>query len=183
MVGDINTKNWFKFAIGFVGCLLIRLIPFRLPNIEPIMATNMPFSKAYGAYAGFFFAFFSIVLYDIITNTLGMWTLFTATAYGVIGLFAFFYFDKKQPSAWGYAGFAVLGTLFFDAVTGLSVGPLFFHQTFFNALVGQIPFTALHLVGNTTLAFVFSPMIYNFAIKKKRPETEIRFDAFYPQKI
>jgi len=33
--------------------------------------------------------------------------------------------------------------------------------------VGQIPFTALHLIGNVTFAIILSPGIYNFLIKKK----------------
>ena len=51
-------KNWLKFILGFIACLLIRLIPFRPPNVEPILAMQMPFSRAYGALASFLFAFF-----------------------------------------------------------------------------------------------------------------------------
>ena len=40
-------KNYLKFFIALIFCLLIRLIPFRAPNVEPILATMMPFSKAY----------------------------------------------------------------------------------------------------------------------------------------
>ena len=59
-------KNNFKFSpkffIGLFLCLLVRLIPFRAPNIEPILATTMPISRAYGAVAGFSFAALSILL-------------------------------------------------------------------------------------------------------------------------
>jgi hypothetical protein len=64
--------------------------------------------------------------------------------------------------------FAIVGTLFFDAVTGLTVGPMFFHQSFISTFVEQIPFTALHLLGNVTFAIILSPAIYNFMIKKKK---------------
>jgi uncharacterized membrane protein len=80
--------------VGFIACLLIRLIPFRPPNIEPILATQMPFSKAYGKIAGFLFAFLSMVLYDILTGKIGMWTFITASAYGFLGLWASIYFKK-----------------------------------------------------------------------------------------
>jgi hypothetical protein len=36
------------------------------------------------------------------------------------------------------------------------------------SLVGQMPFTAFHLVGNVTFAFILSPATYKFLIKKKR---------------
>jgi uncharacterized membrane protein len=173
-------KNWLKFIIGFIFCLLIRLIPFRPPNIEPILATGMPFGRAYGAYAGFLFAFFSIVFYDLITNTLGLWTVITASTYGVLGFVSFFYFKKFQANALGYVSFAVIGTLFFDAVTGLSIGPLFFHQSFQGALWGQIPFTLWHLLSNVSFALVLSPAIYNFVIENKKLENISLIKIFNP---
>ncbi len=173
-------KNWLKFIVGFVFCLLVRLIPFRPPNIEPILATSMPFSKAYGAYAGFFFSFFSIIFYDLVTSTIGMWTIITATTYGVLGFASYFYFKKFKANALGYAGFAVIGTLLFDIVTGLSVGPLFFNQSFQGALWGQIPFTLWHLVGNVSFALILSPAIYNFVIENKKLENISFIKIFNP---
>lgn len=180
---DIYKKNWFKFVAGFIVCLLIRLIPFRPPNIEPILATQMPFSKAYGKIAGFLFAFLSMVLYDILTGKVGMWTFITASVYGLLGLWASLYFKNKNNSPWNYAKFAVMGTLAFDIVTGLSVGPIFFHQPFMEALVGQIPFTALHLAGNVGFAVVLSPLIYRFVIENKKLETESLIMIFNPKQV
>ena len=169
---NLDTKNYFnlssKFYLIFIFSLLARLIPFRVPNIEPIMAGTMPLGRAYGALAGFFFASLSILVYDLLTNTLGVHTFFTAMAYGVIGLSAAWYFEKQEVNTGDYVRFAVVATLFFDAVTGLLVGPLFFDQKFWAALVGQIPFTALHLLGNITFAVFLSPAIYKFLIKPKK---------------
>ena len=177
-------KNWIKFSVGLVACLLIRLIPFRPPNIEPILAAQMPMSKAYGAYIGFLFAFLSIILYDLVTATLGIWTLITASAYGALGLFASLYFKDKNSTSWNYAKFAIIGTLFFDAVTGLSIGPLFFHQPFMSALVGQIPFTLWHLLGNVSFALILSPAIYNSLLcKKKRIAATARINILNPKII
>lgn len=164
-------KNWFKYGIGFLACLLIRLIPFRPPNIEPILATQMPFGKAYGKIAGFVFAFASIVLYDLVTMNVGVWTFITAIAYGLIGVWAAVYFRNRKNSSWNYAKFAIMGTLLFDIVTGLSVGPLFFNQPLMQALVGQIPFTAMHLVGNVGFAVILSPVLYRYVIENKKLET------------
>lgn len=164
------TKNWFKFSLGFIACLLIRLIPFRPPNIEPILATQMPFSKKYGALAGFTFAFLSIVLFDLITGKIGVWTLLTAGTYGVLGLWAYYFFKNRAMKKMNYVKFAIIGTLFFDAVTGLSIGPLFFGQSFSEAFFGQIPFTAMHLLGNITFAIILSPLVYKFIIENKNFE-------------
>ncbi len=176
-------KNWWKFAFGVIFCLLFRLIPFRAPNVEPILATMMPVGRAYGMFAGFSFAVLSILLYDLLTGTLGMQTFFTAGAYGIIGLWSAHYFANHQADAWGYARFAVIGTLFFDAVTGLTVGPIFFHQSFVESFIGQIPFTALHLIGNVSFAFILSPAIYNFMIEKKKKEFVASVNILNPKII
>jgi hypothetical protein len=166
---NTSNKNYFKFAALLVLCLLVRLIPFRAPNVEPILATTMPFSRAYGALTGFSFAALSILIFDIATKTLGVQTIFTALAYGLVGLWAASYFREKNGDTLDYVRFAIVGTLFFDALTGLSVGPIFFHQSFLASLAGQIPFTALHLLGNVAFAFILSPAIYSLLIKKKEP--------------
>jgi len=163
-------KNWLKFILGFLVCLLVRIIPLRPPNVEPILSTQMPFAKAYGKTAGFFFAFFSILLYDLVTGTLGEWSLITATTYGAIGLLAARYFRHRESRALNYAVFAIIGTLIFDGITGLSIGPLFFHQPFMEALLGQIPFTLWHLAGNVSFALVLSPALYRFVIENRKLE-------------
>jgi uncharacterized membrane protein len=182
---NTNEKNYFKIALVFVLCMVARLIPFRAPNIEPILAATMPIGKAYGRFFGFFFALFSILLYDTLTGTLGLQTFFTAGAYGIIALWSVNYFEKHKADRWGYVRFAIMGTLFFDAVTGLSVGPIFFHQSLMSTFFGQIPFTAFHLLGNITFAFILSPAIYSFILKKKKKKREsvLAINNFNPKTI
>lgn len=180
---DIFKKNYFKFFIGFIACLLFRLIPFRPPNIEPILATQMPFSKFYGPYLAFLFAFLSIIFYDLITSTLGVWTLFTASTYGVLGFLAYRFFKKSKPTRKDYVIFAIFGTLFFDIITGLSIGPLFFQQSFMNAFIGQIPFTIWHLLGSVSFSFFLSPAIYNLLIKQKEIKTVSIINTLNPKII
>lgn len=164
-------KNWLKFVIGFLSCLFVRLLPFRPPNIEPILATQMPFSKAYGGFVGFIFAFFSIVFYDLATGTLGKLTLITGSTYGVLGVLSFWYFKNRKASASNFALFAVFGTIFFDAVTGLSIGPLFFHQSLRSAALGQISFTLWHLLGNVSFSLILSPALYRLVIENNKLES------------
>ncbi len=130
----------------------------------------MPFSRAYGALAGFFFGFASIVLFDMATNHVGVWTVVTAVAYGCLGLGATLHFKNKANNAKTYVSFAIVATLLYDAVTGLTVGPIFFHQTFMVALLGQIPFTALHLVGNISFAYFVSPALYRLIEQYQKPK-------------
>ncbi len=180
---NANKKNYFKFFFALILCVFARLIPVRMPNIEPILATMMPFSKAYGALVGFSFAVLSILLYDAATGTLGVQTFFTAGAYGIIGLWSASYFKKHKGNSMDYVRFAIMGTLLFDGLTGLTVGPLFFHQSFSVSLVGQVPFTVFHLLGNIAFAFILSPAIYNFLIRKKKIEKPIYVNIFNPKII
>lgn len=154
-------KEWIKIFLGIAAGFLFRIIPIRPPNIEPILALQMPFAKTYGAGIGFAFSFFSILIYDFFTGTVGQWTFITSLTYGTIGIAAALYFKNRASTAFSYAGFAVIATLFFDAVTGLTIGPLFFHQPLKSAFIGQIPFTFWHLIGNVSFALVLSPAVYN----------------------
>lgn len=170
-----------KIGIGFVACLLLRLVPFRPPNVEPLLAAQMPFAKEAGPLIGFIFGFMSIVLYDSITGTIGIWTLVTALTYGILGICSWFFLKKySSPRPIHYALVAISATLVYDAVTGLIPGPLFFHQPLMAALVGQIPFTALHLIGNVTFAVTLSPLIHYFLVKK-RTSAPVAF-IFTPKK-
>ncbi len=164
-----------QYAVGFSICLLIRLIPFRPPNIEPILATQMPFAKAFGYIPSFLFAIISILVYDGLTSGIGIWTVVTAAAYGLLGLWAVYFFKKRKATAANFALCALVGTILYDALTGLTIGPIFFHQPFMAALIGQIPFTLLHLIGNCTLAVLVSPLIYRYIAVNPYFETQKLF--------
>lgn len=167
---EIFQRKWPKLVVGLVVCFFIRLLPFRPPNVEPLLAILMPFSKAYGAIIGFVFGFISIFFYDLVTAGIGVWTIGTAFLYGFIGFAATFYFQNKKSCSWNYVKFAFFSTILFDSLTGLTIGPIFFGQPFISALTGQIPFTVFHLLGNLGFAAVLSPMVYTIL----RRSTEMR---------
>ncbi len=170
-------KNWLKYIAVFISVIAFRLIPFRAPNVEPIMAVIMPFSKAYGGLMAFAFGFLSIVLFDSITSGVGIWTLITGLSYGTLGLGAQYYFKKR--SGWkSYAIYAIVATIIYDVATGLTIGPLFFHQSFMVSLVGQIPFTLLHLLGNVSFAIVLSPAIERWIVKEEKKVSVLKNMSF-----
>jgi len=166
----INTQGIIKYAIGWIIILLSRLIPFRPPNVEPLMATIMPFSKRYGWLGSFIFGLSSIVIFDIVTAKVGMWTLITGIAYGIVAVGASIFFRNRQANRKNYVQYSIIGTIAYDALTGLTIGPLFFGQTLTSAFVGQIPFTLWHLGGNVAFAVILSPLIYNWVIDNKNLE-------------
>jgi len=159
------TTGWLKFLIGWGAVFLFRLIPFRLPNVEPLLATLMPFSKRFGLLGSFLFGFLGIVLFDAVTSGWGIWTLVTALAYGALGLAGHLYFKNRSASVKNFVRFGIIGTLAYDAVTGLTIGPLFLGQPFMLALSGQIPFTLLHLMGTLVFSVFLSPALYRWVVQ------------------
>jgi uncharacterized membrane protein len=123
----------------------------------------MPYGKEWGMVAGALFGLVTVLVYDLITGTLGPWSLLTIVGYVSMGLAAGKYFEKDRGQ-FGYLKFAIVGTVAYDALTGLSMGPLFFSQPFTDALVGQIPFTAYHLAGNIVLALILSPLVEKWIV-------------------
>lgn len=123
------------------------------------MSMQMPLAKMYGGLSAFVFGFMSIAVYDSFTAGLGVWTWISAVAYGLVGLGARTYLKNRSSNWKNYAIYAIIGTISFDALTGLTLGPIFFGQAFIMALLGQIPFTAIHLLGNVSFAIVLSPVI------------------------
>ncbi len=162
-----------KYIIVLVAGVLLRLLPFKAPNLEPVMASVMPFAKKNGYVSGFIFGFLSMVLFDLVDSEVGPWTWGTGIVYGLIGAFAYSFFKNKSPRPINFLTYSIMGTLLYDALTGLTLGPIFFNQTFMSALMGQIPFTAIHLLGNSVLALSLSPLLYRWLATNPKLETKI----------
>jgi uncharacterized membrane protein len=158
-------RNKFKILVIFLGCFLLRLIPFRAPNVEPIMASIMPVGKKYGVLVSFLFGFLSIFLFDSITH-FGSWTWVAGITYGLIGAVATLYFQKFKTSAFNFAVFAFFATISFDLITGVLFAPIF-GQTMLNAFILQIPFTMLHLAGNIGFALTLSPVLNKWLVSEQ----------------
>lgn len=175
--------KFFNALILIFSSIAIRLIPFRAPNLEPILAMQMPFAKKYGKVFGFLFGALSILFFDLFTNTLGLWSGITALSYGLLGVFSVIFFQKFKANRKNYVYFAILGTIFYDITTGLVIGPVFFGQSFSVALVGQIPFTILHLLGNISFAFFLSPLVERALIKMESFEAKNIINVFSLKRI
>lgn len=158
-----------KVAIAWVGVFLFRLIPFGPPNFEPMLASIMPFSKRLSVVGSFLFGFLGILLFDAVTSGWGSWTWVTAFCYGGLGIASYFFFKNREAKTGTFLGFGIVGTLLYDAIT-MFIGPVFEGQSLALALVGQIPFTLLHLGGVTFFAIVLSPLLYRWLVKNESLE-------------
>ncbi len=163
-------QNFIKYLIGLLTVIILRLIPHP-PNVEPIMSTMMPFSKKWGWLSGTVFCLLAVFSYDLLTGTLGIWSLMTGGAYALLGIAAGIFFKNRANKVGYYVGFSVVATLVYDAITGIGTGVLFFHQSFTATFTGQIPFTLYHLGGNIVLSAIVSPLLYRWVITNPQLET------------
>ncbi|HEX8591610.1 MAG TPA: ECF transporter S component [Candidatus Paceibacterota bacterium] len=159
------STGWAKILIGFAAVFLIRLLPFRPANFEPMLATMMPFATRFGVLTSFFFGFLGIALFDAVTSGFGAWTLVTAAAYGLLGIGAHIYFRNRKATTKNFLAFGVVGTVLYDIVTGLTVGPIFFNQPLMLAVAGQIPFTLMHLLGTVLFTLALSPALHRWVVR------------------
>lgn len=151
-------KN-LKPIITFVAVFMFRLIPVRPPNVEPILATILPLSKKYNALSAVVFSVLSIVLYDMVTAGIGLYTWTTSLAYAFVAVSASIYFARRELTVSRSIGFSILGVLFYDVMTGVVMGPLITGTSMAVALIGQIPFTMLHMMGAVGFALILTPLL------------------------
>jgi len=165
-----NRQNLVKYAMNIAIVVILRFLP-HAPNIEPIMASVMPWSKKYGPVFGMAFAVAAVVLFDLLSGTMSIWSPVTILCYAAVGFSSGMWFRRARGGFIDYMAFAFLATIFYDLATGIVFGVFAFHQTLAATITGQIPFTINHLIGNLILAAIVSPIISKYVVENRQLET------------
>jgi uncharacterized membrane protein len=161
-------SNRLKLLLSLLIANAIRLLRI-IPNNDPIMSMVLPFSRRSSALTSFAFPFLTMASFDFVTNLLGPWTLLTSITYGLVGLMAHYFLkDQKKVGMHDYISLGILGVLIFDFITGVLATPLLFGGTFTESLIGQIPFTAMHLLTTTFFILVVTPLLDKEVLLNKR---------------
>jgi uncharacterized membrane protein YuzA (DUF378 family) len=156
---DIDKGNRLRLILSILMANGIRLLRI-IPNNDPIMSMALPFSRRSSVLTSFAFPFVTMVSFDIVTGFIGSWTLVTGITYGLIGIIFHYYLKNKSDVGMRrYLGCGILGVLAFDFVTGVLATPLMFGMPFMTALIGQIPFTARHLLTTSAFILVITPLL------------------------
>jgi len=148
-----------KYALSMLFCNAYRLLRI-IPNNDPIMGCMLPFSRQDKWWQGALFALVTMVSFDLMTSGIGIWTLVTAGTYAALGLaFHFTYKRISKVKLRHYLGSGIIGVLAFDFITGVLFGPAMFGMTFTQAFLGQLPFTAMHLLTATAFILIITPAL------------------------
>ena len=161
-IGLASATRLVLLAVSLGVTIALRWVRL-FPNNDPIMAVTLPCAKR-GRVAALVFPIAAMVLFDVLSQRLGVWTVVTAATYGLLGLGFSYVFSAltKRGRSIGAATFlvsGVVGVLVFDFVTGPVMSSAMFHMSFGEAFVGQIPFTVKHLGSVAVYALVVSPVL------------------------
>ncbi len=161
-----NVYTLFLFITSLIVTVLFRLLKgFALPNFNPIMGVAMPFAKHRGPVYGFAFTTLSMLIFDKMSGMTHSLSIFNALTYGFIGLAAGTFFKNRNFGWKNRLGFTVVGTIVYDALTGIVAPVLMSFDTLEKAFAGQILFTGYHLLGNAIFALVVSPLLYTYLMQ------------------
>ena len=155
----------FKYLTGFLVANLYRLLRV-FPNSDPLMGFILPAAKNLKWWKAPLFAFASMFVFDIFTSGIGLWTWVTASTYALIALGFHFYLKEKKSTFKLFISSGVFGVLIFDLITGPIMSSFLFKQTFLIAILGQIPFTVMHLISVVFGIVIISPF-YDASLMKE----------------
>jgi hypothetical protein len=176
-LGIASIARLAVFGLGLGISTALRWARF-FPNNDPIMAVTLPYAKR-GRVAAAAFPALAMVLFDLLSRRVGIWTLVTAGTYGLIGLgFSSLYGALAQRGRTVGRGVfllsGVVGVLVFDFITGPLMSSALFQMSFAQAFVGQVPFTIKHFVSVSLYAVVVSPPLDWALGRVERAEGAIR---------
>jgi hypothetical protein len=154
----MSFKQFLVSIFLLVICVVCKLcLPH--PGIDPIAGILLFVPRTFSRVLWYAIIVASVILYDVITVGFGIWTLSVVAVYMLIAIaYNKFRLPSQSWSTMMIRGIAM--TVVFDVLTGLTVGPLLFGQPFAVALMGQIPFTLIHLVGNCLLISGYCMVIH-----------------------
>jgi len=178
-------KNSIKFLIGFMFCILYRLIPvgFRPPNVTPLISVQLPYGKL-GRWQAFLFGLLNIVVYDLVTSFIfRLWEfsfssmIIRGSTLGFVGLMSTHLLPKNRASFMAslavYFGVTLIGIVFYDLITGVLV-PCLGGASWLEQFVLQIEFTCKY--SYRSIIFVpLSVFIDRWIVGQKVLETKYLF--------
>jgi type IV secretory pathway VirB3-like protein len=146
-------------TIGIAATITASTNFFAHYGIESVMLFTLSGALVYGPIYGFIIGASIMVIADFMVGLVGLWTLYTAFAYGFVGFLAgvIGMFKKKFTRA-ELVGLVFVLAIIFDAIS-MTAFAFQFGIPLSIAVINQIPVTLNRIVSNALLAFVFAPAL------------------------
>ncbi len=179
MLKNILNNNSLKYISFWLSnamfCVLAKFC-FNWPgNFNLIFGLQLFLAQYFGPMALGTWTAFNIFSYDLLTESLGFWSVVTSSSYFLVSLLTKFFINShklklikhQNYSFINFLKFTLLITIFYDLVTA-STGPLFFNQGWCTMLVGQVPFTVVHVISNClSTSFIYGVFMAQNKFYKK----------------
>lgn len=164
-----------KFLLAGLVTLSFRLVTpiLGLPNVSPLMATQLAGAKAYQPWVAGLYGFLGMFALDALTSGIGPWTWNTSICYALVGIAGGYYMKNKPVRLNDFLIVSIVGTLSFDIATGI-IPTLADGKTLLESFMLQAPFTARHLGGNVFFA-LFAPWFANSIMRSLKVEMWLLF--------
>jgi hypothetical protein len=164
----LQNKSLKYISFWLISAIFYLLFKYllNLPgNLNLIFGIQLLLAQFFGPIALGLWSAVNILANDLLANNLGAWSLVTSFSYFLVSFLTkifisthkFKLIGHKNYSFINYLIFTVFVTLIYDLITA-STGPLLFQQAWSNMLVGQIPFTLVHIISN----YASTSLIYGF---------------------
>ncbi len=146
-------------TIGISATIKAGINYFAHLGVDPVMLFVLSGALVYGPIYGFVIGAGIMAIADVFVGLVGLWTIYTALAYGLVGFLAgVIGMFKKKFSRMELAGMAFVFTLLFDLIA-MSAFAWQFHTPWMSAAASQVPVTLIHLTANVLLTSAFAPSI------------------------
>lgn len=177
---------WIKCILGWLICFAIILVPlqpysifiggFPLGDAHPMIAILMPFAEKLGVLGSAIYTLiYSISFFAIWRPDLPNWIFVQGFAYAVVLALAALLLKKNKVKILGYVLYAFIGSILFDIIYRVPVGPLQYGQPILSALKEQMPYTFMRAIINTIYALILSFPIYRWIVMNPRLESDAIF--------
>ena len=159
----LNLREWL-ISIGFIlGAAALRVPMQAIPSAEPITFFAILSGWLFGKRKGFLVGAGALYASNfLVFGGQGVWSLFQALGFGVIGFLGGFL--GKKARLWNVVLITILGTILFEVI--INIGSIFmFPFALFSLFLTALPFGIIHLISNSAFALLL-PKTKEFIYEK-----------------
>lgn len=147
-------QKYFILGICAIFGIAGRILLSPIPNVQPVTVIVLLAGIRMGAKESVFLATIIALCSNLVLGH-GIWTLYQAVAWSLIGILGSV-FSSKIDTLSKLIYFSVFSGLFFNWFVSISILHAVSFELFLPYVISGLPFDLLHIVGNITFVIWFS---------------------------